>query len=106
MRAEDDRHARGALARDIPCRQIVRLPFAFQRPLQQLRRHEHELLNKYEWINLAAGVARIPVERAIEVISQNGLPAALNVPAATDASSMQEPISAGNNSPTAEENEP
>jgi hypothetical protein len=77
-----------------------------QNPLQQLRVRERQLLNKYEWVDPATGVARIPVDRAIEIVSQSGLPAALKGPAASDSTSTQPSSSPGNTAATAENNEP
>lgn len=62
-----------------------------QNPLQRLRIREQQLLNNYEWVDPATGIARVPVDRAIEIISQNGLPAALQGPAPTNATSLQQP---------------
>ena len=35
---------------------------------------QEETLNSYGWVNQAAGVARIPVDRAIDLLAQRGLP--------------------------------
>lgn len=35
---------------------------------------ERELLGSYEWIDRDAGLVRIPVERALEIVLQEGLP--------------------------------
>jgi len=35
---------------------------------------QDELLNSYGWVDKDAGVARIPIERAIELTAQQGLP--------------------------------
>jgi hypothetical protein len=42
--------------------------------LGQLRSRERALLDEYAWLDRQAGIARIPIERAIEIVSQNGLP--------------------------------
>jgi len=36
--------------------------------LAQLRANETELLNNYSWVDQSAGVVRVPVERAIELV--------------------------------------
>ena len=58
--------------------------------LQELRVQEQEMLNEYEWVDQASGTARIPVIRAIEIISESGLPVALLGPAATDTGSRNQ----------------
>lgn len=35
---------------------------------------QEELLSSYGWVSKANGVARIPVERAIELLAEQGLP--------------------------------
>lgn len=42
--------------------------------LQELRVKEDTLLNNYTWIDQKAGVVRIPIDRAIELVAQRGLP--------------------------------
>jgi hypothetical protein len=42
--------------------------------LQQMRREEDDVLNHYAWIDPDHGVVRLPIERALELISLNGLP--------------------------------
>jgi hypothetical protein len=41
--------------------------------LRRLRRRERELLTDYAWIDRDAGVARIPIGRAMEILSQSPL---------------------------------
>jgi hypothetical protein len=42
--------------------------------VKDLRQEERRLLETYEWVDKSAGVVRIPVERAIEVLAEKGLP--------------------------------
>lgn len=42
--------------------------------LEEHRAREGELLGRYAWIDPEAGVVRIPVERAIELVAERGLP--------------------------------
>jgi hypothetical protein len=42
--------------------------------LKAIRAEEDKLLNGYAWVDQPKGVVRIPVERAIEVLAQRGLP--------------------------------
>jgi hypothetical protein len=66
------------------------LNWAQQNPLQQLRSQEQKLLDNYGWIDRQAGIARIPVDRAMEIISQNGLPTQLQGPSAPAQNSTQQ----------------
>src|SRR5689334_19190121 len=42
--------------------------------LVKLRASEDQLLNKYAWVDQQKGVVRIPIERAIDLLSQRSLP--------------------------------
>ena len=42
--------------------------------LEQYRTQEMELLHNYGWVDKGAGIARIPIDRAIDLISEQGLP--------------------------------
>ena len=43
--------------------------------LQALRARDDAALHHYAWVDREAGVVRIPVERAIELLAERGLPA-------------------------------
>jgi hypothetical protein len=43
--------------------------------LRQLHRREDEKLNTYGWVNQKDGVVRIPIERAMDLVAERGLPA-------------------------------
>jgi hypothetical protein len=43
--------------------------------LQQLLEAENAKLNSYGWIDKSGGVIRIPIERAMDLLAQRGLPA-------------------------------
>jgi hypothetical protein len=43
--------------------------------LRALRAHEDELLNSYGWVDKPAGIVRIPIEEAMKITAQRGLPA-------------------------------
>jgi hypothetical protein len=47
--------------------------FPFQ-DVKELRQEERRLLEQYEWVDKKAGVVRIPIERAIDVLAARGLP--------------------------------
>jgi len=42
--------------------------------LKQLRSAEDEKLNSYGWVDQKAGLARIPIDRAMDLLAQKGLP--------------------------------
>ena len=42
--------------------------------LEELRAREDEELKSYAWIDRKSGIVRIPIERAMELIVQRGLP--------------------------------
>jgi hypothetical protein len=42
--------------------------------LDQIRLNEEETLATYGWVDQKAGVVRIPIERAMDLIAQRGLP--------------------------------
>ncbi len=52
------------------------------RDLEELRRHESEIVSKYAWIDEGAGRIRIPVEYAMRLLVQRGLPVRAGTPAA------------------------
>lgn len=43
--------------------------------LQKLRARDAERLSTYAWVDRDAGVVRLPIERAIELLAARGLPA-------------------------------
>lgn len=45
-----------------------------QQDLEQLRKKHQELLNSYGWVDRDAGIVRIPIERAMDIVGQKGLP--------------------------------
>jgi hypothetical protein len=51
-----------------------RLQVTTSTDLAGLRRKEDELLTKYGWVDKSAGVARIPVTRAMDLLVERGLP--------------------------------
>lgn len=42
--------------------------------LQRMRQEEERVLNSYGWVDQQAGVVRIPIDRAIDLVVQRGLP--------------------------------
>ena len=57
-----------------------------------LHAREDLLLDNYTWVDQSKGTVRIPIERAMEIIAQKGLPVAPPV--------QQAPLLAGDNKPT------
>ena len=52
-----------------------RLQVAPAQELQQLRAEEDAILHSYGWVDQAAGIVRMPIERSIELLVERGLPA-------------------------------
>jgi hypothetical protein len=48
--------------------------------LKQLRQAENVEINTYHWIDKEAGVVAIPVEQAIKILAQKGLPTRSDIP--------------------------
>ena len=63
--------------------------FAETLPLQQLRIREWQVLTGYEWVDEQAGTARIPIERAMEIVAQTGISSALEPPTAAPPAERQ-----------------
>ena len=55
-----------------------RLQISAPAELEFFRNREEAELHSYGWINRKAGVVRIPIERAMDLILQEGLPARTN----------------------------
>lgn len=52
-----------------------RLQPAPAKDLAELRAWEDSLLHGYAWVDKNSGIVRIPIDRAIELVAQRGLPA-------------------------------
>jgi hypothetical protein len=65
-------------ARPQPTPALQTQPF---RDIHTLRQGEIEKLNSYGWVDQGAGVTRIPIDRAMDVILQRGLPVRPDSPA-------------------------
>jgi hypothetical protein len=53
--------------------------------LEQVRHRESELLHGYGWVDREAGIARIPIDRAMAILAERGWPG----PAAGDPTSLR-----------------
>ena len=51
-----------------------RLQVSAPKDLKQYKGAQEEILNSYGWVDQNAGVVRIPIERAMDILSQRGLP--------------------------------
>jgi hypothetical protein len=51
-----------------------RLQVSPQHELQQMRAAEMAILHSYGWVDRPAGIVRIPIEHAIELLAERGLP--------------------------------
>jgi hypothetical protein len=74
-----------------PMSEMVQRPLPPQPRLQTdpftditaLRAKEREVLDEYAWVDKNTGVVRIPIERAIDVLAERGLPHRATPPAGT-----------------------
>lgn len=57
--------------------------------LGAFRAREDEVLTNYGWIDRTSGIVRVPIERAIELVLQRGLPVRTNLASRTGASPEQ-----------------
>ena len=67
------------LARTPPEPRLEPLPLA---PGQRLRAEEEAILTSYAWVDKHAGVARIPIDRAMDLLAARGLPPSKPMPPA------------------------
>jgi hypothetical protein len=52
--------------------------------MEAMRRADEETLRSYAWIDRGAGIARIPIDRAIDIVSRTGLPASPPAPSSME----------------------
>lgn len=52
--------------------------------IKALRAAEDSILKNYGWVDAKSGIVRIPVERAMEILAQRGLPARTQSGASTE----------------------
>ena len=46
-----------------------------QQDMRELRARQEAQLERYEWVNKEAGIARVPIEDAMRIVVERGLPA-------------------------------
>lgn len=76
-------YSAGRLARTQPSAPLTKpipppgphLQVAPTKEMGQLRRAEDAILARYGWIDRPTGVVRIPIDRAIQLLAERGLPA-------------------------------
>ncbi len=61
-------------ARQRPLPPEPRLQVSPERELREMRAEEERVLSSYGWVDEAGGIARVPVERAIDLVLEFGLP--------------------------------
>jgi hypothetical protein len=66
--------SRGGIERDPPLPPAPRLQVKPRADLAALRDAETRQLNSYGWIDRSQGIVHIPVDRAMELLVQRGLP--------------------------------
>jgi hypothetical protein len=73
--------ARGLPGGDAASVPPPRLQVAPPLELARLKEEEHIRTISYGWVDRRAGVARIPIDRAMEIVSRSGLPRVAPAPA-------------------------
>jgi len=63
------------LAREREATPGPRLQVDANKDLRQMRAGEEAALNSYAWVDKDAGIVRIPIQRAMEILAKQGLPA-------------------------------
>jgi len=63
------------IAETRPYSSAPRLQASPTRDMQEMRRSENARLQSYGWVDRTAGVARIPIDQAMELLATRGLPA-------------------------------
>jgi len=51
--------------------------------LEQVRGTQEEMLNSYGWVDKASGTVRVPIDRAMDLLTERKLPVRQNAPVAT-----------------------
>ena len=80
------------LARTPPEPRLEPLPLLLG---QRLRAEEDAVLTTYAWVDKKAGFARIPIDRALEILVQRGLPPSKPMPPAAAPMAAMPPAAPG-----------
>ena len=81
--------AAGEVSPLVDTRQIPPNPRLQVKPsdeLQEVHNWEDQRLHSYGWVDKEAGVFRIPIDRAMEIVAESGLPARRKSPGSTGGS--------------------
>ncbi len=73
---------------------LPRLEVNERAQLYDFRRQEEDTLNTYGWVDQNAGVVHIPIERAMQILAQRGLPTSPSAQAAKKPGESTEPANA------------
>jgi len=65
----------GAPSQSVPLPPEPRLEANPYQALQTLRAHEDEVLHQYAWVDKSKGIVRVPIDRAMDLVAEHGLPA-------------------------------
>jgi len=60
--------------RQLPPANVPSLQVRAPSDMEQFRKAEAETLNTYEWVDKKGGTVRIPIDRAMDLLIQRGLP--------------------------------
>jgi hypothetical protein len=66
--------SRGGIQGELKTPPGPRLQTSARADLARFRAHEEQTLNSYGWIDRNKGLVRIPIERAMNLLAQRGLP--------------------------------
>ncbi|MFB3910163.1 MAG: hypothetical protein ACE15D_17380 [Candidatus Eisenbacteria bacterium] len=59
---------------EVPAGRVPPPPWEVGRDLARMREQESRILDSFDWVDRQRGIARIPIERAIEILASRGLP--------------------------------
>jgi hypothetical protein len=90
MRSSEDGDQRlSPLAKQAPPPPAPRLQSQSLRDYEEYRREQEAKLNSYGWFDREKGIVRVPITRAMELVAERGLPAAVSAPATNDSNQPQ-----------------
>jgi hypothetical protein len=58
-----------------------RLQVSAPKDLEQYKAAQDEILNSYGWVDQQAGIVRIPIDKAMDILVQKGFPIRVTAPA-------------------------
>ena len=77
------------LSQSVPQGAFPRLQVSARLDLTQFHAREDEELTNYGWVNRSAGIVRIPIEKAMDLVLRKGLPVRTNEAASVGLSPAQ-----------------